>query len=151
MNDPGNPDYADSNHYAFPLPVSPVIDAVTNEVIRIDVLPTGADAEIKKLAPQTWPRPNEYTPEYQQLRTDLKPLNVIQPEGASFKVTSVGETGHFVEWQKWSFRVGFNLREGMVLYDVGLPYFVHRSDGADVRLRFAMLDEVCSIVCHYRI
>ena len=55
------------------------------------------------------------------MRTDLKPLNVVQPEGASFKVTKVGETGEIIEWQKWSFRVGYNQREGPVLYDVSLP------------------------------
>lgn len=88
-------------------------------VSRIDYLPTGADHTIKKPQSQDIYPPNEYTPEHQDLRTDLKPLNVVQPEGASFKVTQAGETGEIIEWQKWSFRVGFNQREGMVLYDVG--------------------------------
>ena len=118
MRDPLNPDFEDSNHYAFPLPISPVIDVVTKKVIRLDVLPTGTDATAKGLQPMKLPRANEYTPDHQNLRTDLKPLNIVQPEGASFKVTSVGETGHTVEWQKWTFRVGFNVREGLVLYDV---------------------------------
>ncbi|XP_031384795.1 uncharacterized protein LOC116198713 [Punica granatum] len=46
-------------------------------------------------------------------RIDVKPLHVIQPEGPSFRVD-----GHFVEWQKWSFRVGFTPREGLVIYSV---------------------------------
>lgn len=119
MRDPQNPNEADSNHYAFPLPVSPVIDSVTNKVIRIDILPTGADAKLKE-TPNPWKsKPaNEYVPEYQKLRKDLKPLLVVQPEGASFTVTSVGETGNTIHWQKWSFRIGYNQREGPVLYDV---------------------------------
>lgn len=47
------------------------------------------------------------------LRTDLKPYIVQQPEGPSFSTT-----GNLVKWQKWRFRVGFNAREGMVLYNI---------------------------------
>ena len=111
----------DSNHYAFPLAISPVVDCVDLKVIRIDMCPTGADHASKEPQALWIPPPNEYTPEHQELRTDLKPLNVVQPEGASFKVTEVGETGEIIEWQKWSFRVGYNQREGPVLYDVSLP------------------------------
>ena len=118
MRDPHDPSNMDSNHYAFPLSISPVVDTVEMKVIRIDLLPTGADHSVKELQPIDIPAPNEYDPEHQQLRTDLKPLNVVQPEGASFQVTQVGETGRIIEWQKWFFRVGFNQREGMVLHDV---------------------------------
>lgn len=119
MRDPQNPNEVDSNHYAFPLPISPVIDTVTKEVIRIDTLPTGADAKLKE-TPDPWKsKPaSEYVPEYQNLRKDLKPLLVVQPEGASFTVTSAGETGNVISWQKWTFRLGYNQREGPVLYDV---------------------------------
>ncbi|CEI61777.1 Copper amine oxidase 1 [Fusarium venenatum] len=118
MRDPVNSEQADSNHYAFPLPVSPVVECVNYQVVRIDVLPTGADNTPKPLAPYQ-PKPaNEYIPESQELRKDLKPLRVIQPEGPSFSVTPVGETGNIVSWQKWNFFVGFNQREGMVLYNV---------------------------------
>ncbi|OMP85109.1 Copper amine oxidase 1 [Diplodia seriata] len=117
MRDPLNPNEADSNHYALPLPISPVISTETMTVIRIDILPTGADEKIKPLGPLKIHPPNEYIPEAQQLRTDLKPLRVVQPEGASFTVTQEG-TSSVIEWQKWRFRVGFNQREGMVLYDV---------------------------------
>ena len=47
------------------------------------------------------------------VRKDLKPLDIAQPEGTSFQVD-----GHQISWQKWSLRVGFNPREGMVLYTV---------------------------------
>ena len=118
MRDPNNPSNIDSNHYAFPLAISPVVDCADLKVIRIDICPTGADHSTQEPQASSIPPPNEYTPEHQDLRTDLKPLNVVQPEGASFKVTKVGETAEIIEWQKWSFRVGFNQREGMVLYDV---------------------------------
>ncbi len=46
-------------------------------------------------------------------RTDLKPLEISQPDGPSFTVD-----GWEVSWQKWSFRVSLNAREGMVLHDI---------------------------------
>ena len=49
-----------------------------------------------------------------RLRDDLKPLEIIQPEGASFTLD-----GNVLRWQKWSLRVGFNHREGLVLHTVG--------------------------------
>jgi primary-amine oxidase len=72
----------------------------------------------------------EYVPHLvpgQQQRTDLKPLEVVQPEGVSFALD-----GNGLEWQKWSLRVGFNHREGMVLHTVAY-------DGRSVahRLSFA--------------
>jgi primary-amine oxidase len=72
----------------------------------------------------------EYVPHLvpgQPLRDNLKPLEVVQPEGVSFTLD-----GNAVQWQKWSLRVGFNHREGMVLHTVGY-------DGRSVahRLSFA--------------
>lgn len=132
MRDPSNPSEVDSNHYAFPLSISPVVSADTRTVIRIDHMPTGKDLAIS--GPQPLPRrpANEYIPEAQKLRTDLKPLNVIQPEGASFTVTRQG-TSNILEWQKWSFRVGFNQREGMVLYNV-------RYEGRSLFYRLSLSD-----------
>lgn len=118
MRDPNNPTEPDSCHYAFPLPISPVVDTITMEVIRIDVLPTGLDEKVKPLGPWQPVGPNEYIPEANTLRTDLKPLHVVQPEGASFTVENFSEMGRLIRWQKWDFKVGFNQREGMVLYDV---------------------------------
>ncbi|KAL9602959.1 MAG: hypothetical protein Q9219_001484 [cf. Caloplaca sp. 3 TL-2023] len=135
MRDPHEPENIHSNHYAFPLTISPVVDAVDFKVIRIDTLPTGADHQVKEPQPFQIPPPNEYDPDHQNLRTDLKPLNVVQPEGASFQVTQVGETGRVCEWQKWFFRIGFNQREGMVLHDV-------RYDGRSVFYRMSLSDMV---------
>ena len=119
MRDPNNSAEQDSCHYAFPLPISPVIDPATFELVRIDILPTGLDSKVGPLQPWQPTPANEYIPEAQPtLRTDLKPLRVIQPEGASFTVEPFSELGRLVRWQKWDFKVGFNQREGMVLYDV---------------------------------
>jgi primary-amine oxidase len=41
------------------------------------------------------------------VRKDLKPLVITQPEGPSFQID-----GYQITWQKWRFRVGFNVREG---------------------------------------
>jgi len=53
----------------------------------------------------------ETVPEF---RSDLKPLEIKQPQGVSFRVD-----GHRVRWQKWDFRVGFTPREGLVLHTIG--------------------------------
>ncbi|KAK0712976.1 copper amine oxidase [Lasiosphaeria miniovina] len=118
MRDPQNSSEPDSCHYSFPLPISPVIDPATMKLVRIDILPTGHDETVKPLAPWKPVAANEYIPEAQALRTDLKPLHVDQPEGASFTVDSFSDLGRLIKWQKWDFKVGFNQREGMVLYDV---------------------------------
>jgi primary-amine oxidase len=55
-----------------------------------------------------------YRAENRDLREDLEPYNVVQPEGASWEVD-----GREISWQNWNLRVGFNPREGLVLYDVG--------------------------------
>ncbi|KAH7376964.1 copper amine oxidase [Plectosphaerella cucumerina] len=114
----------ESNHYAYPVPIIPVMDFFTREIIRIDRLATGgADDGIEPAARTEQPKPlfqsaagAEYAPELLErpLRTDLKPINITQPEGASFKVYP----DNLVEWQKWRFRLGFTPREGAVLHDL---------------------------------
>ncbi len=47
------------------------------------------------------------------MRTDLRPIEITQPEGASFSVD-----GNSVEWQKWSLRIGFDPYEGLTLHDI---------------------------------
>ncbi|MFT4230995.1 MAG: primary-amine oxidase [Microbacterium sp.] len=46
-------------------------------------------------------------------RESLKPIEITQPEGPSFRVS-----GSHVQWENWSLRVDFNAREGLVLHDV---------------------------------
>jgi primary-amine oxidase len=52
-------------------------------------------------------------PAFSAFRDDLKPIEITQPEGPSFTVD-----GWNVTWQKWSLRVGFNPREGLVLHQL---------------------------------
>jgi primary-amine oxidase len=46
-------------------------------------------------------------------RQSPTPLVITQPQGTSFTIQD-GE----VRWQNWSFRLGFNAREGLILYQV---------------------------------
>jgi len=112
---------ADSNFYAFPLPLIPVLDIHKKGICRIDKLATGgkndsftAKTHAEKILDHCTTA--EYVPELlpQGVRKDLKTLNVLQPDGPSFKVTDES----LVEWQKWRFRVSFNPREGAVIHDV---------------------------------
>jgi primary-amine oxidase len=64
------------------------------------------------------PRPKSATspnsPEGDHPKEALKRLQVIQPDGASFRVQD-----DEVSWQNWRFRFALNSREGLVLYTVG--------------------------------
>ncbi|KAI4594319.1 hypothetical protein KJ359_008342 [Pestalotiopsis sp. 9143b] len=134
MRDPSNPKEVDSNHYAFPLSFSPVVDATTMEVTRMDYLPTGAGFETKSTGPWRPTTANEYIPELNEQRDGLKPLRVVQPEGASFKLE-----GDVIRWQKWEMRTSFNFREGMVLHEVtydGRPLF-YRVSLSDMTVPYA--------------
>lgn len=58
----------------------------------------------------------QYLPEQigdKNLRQDLKPIHITQPDGVSFKFT-----GRHLDWQKWGIRIGFSYREGLVLYNI---------------------------------
>ncbi|HLH67701.1 MAG TPA: primary-amine oxidase [Candidatus Dormibacteraeota bacterium] len=57
--------------------------------------------------------PNNFPSFPEGTRRDVKPIEVHQPEGPSWRVE-----GHRVEWQRWSFRVGFTPREGLVLHTI---------------------------------
>src|SRR3954463_13349856 len=68
-------------------------------------------------------------PHFQAPRADLKPIEITQPEGASFTVS-----GHGVAWQKWNVQVGFTPREGLVLHELsydGRP-IVYRASLAEM-------------------
>ncbi|ORY81288.1 primary amine oxidase [Leucosporidium creatinivorum] len=120
-------DHPSSNFYAHPLDFSCVVDIATMEVVRIDRMPTDGGIEVST-DPNARFRPNpdcEYAPELlaEGVRKDLKPLHISQPEGVSFTIADDGET---VKWQKWEFRVCFDVREGMILRNVkydGRPIF----------------------------
>ncbi|KIW72758.1 hypothetical protein PV04_00933 [Phialophora macrospora] len=112
----------DSNHYARPLTFSPVVDTTLMKVTRIDYLPTGTTHETHETKPWEYQKPNEYVPEELDIRADLKPLRVLQPQGTSYSI----EPGNVLRWQKWHARICFNYREGLFLRDVrfdGRPLF----------------------------
>ncbi len=46
-------------------------------------------------------------------RTDLKPIEITQPEGASFSIE-----GNEISWADWRFKFGFDVREGLTLHQL---------------------------------
>ena len=106
----------EANHYSVPVPFSPVFDAHSLELQWIDRLPLNTDADTIETAPWEPVEPVEYSASLlgeNYFRKDLKPLQVSQPEGASFNVD-----GRNITWQKWDFQLGWNVREGPVLHNV---------------------------------
>ena len=90
------------NGYAKPIEgLRPVVDLNAMKVLRVE-------------EHGHWPLPpqqaNYAADRVANFRTDLKPLSIMQPEGPSFTVE-----GYRVSWQKWSFVIGFNGREGLTL------------------------------------
>jgi primary-amine oxidase len=47
-------------------------------------------------------------------RTTQKPIEITQPQGSSLSLE-----GNLLTWEKWSLRVGFDTREGLVLHQLG--------------------------------
>lgn len=98
----------DSEHdVGYSSPVEGVIAVVDLETMTVlEVI----DDEIVPLPPVC----GHYTAEgVGTLRDDIKPLDIVQPEGPSYTVD-----GYEVSWQRWRFRVGFTPREGLVLHDI---------------------------------
>ncbi|MFM7425877.1 MAG: primary-amine oxidase, partial [Elainella sp.] len=95
----------DGNFYARPIDgLVPVVDLNRMAVVAIE------DLGVLPVPPEA----NEYAGRFQpQQRQDVKPLQIVQPEGPSFQVE-----GHCIRWQNWQFRIGFTPREGLVLYQV---------------------------------
>ncbi|QEH33802.1 Copper methylamine oxidase precursor [Aquisphaera giovannonii] len=109
------------NGYAHPIEgVLTVIDLNRKEVVRVEdhgVVPVPKSAA-------NWTRAAISSP-----RKDVRPLDVVQPDGPGFSVR-----GREVRWQKWSLRVGFSPREGLVLHSVsydGRP-ILHRGSIAEM-------------------
>ncbi len=59
------------------------------------------------------PASGDYAADRIEPRRDLRPFEVVQREGPSFEVD-----GWQVRWQRWSFRIGFTPREGLVLHQL---------------------------------
>jgi primary-amine oxidase len=97
-----------SNPYANPVTgLHLVVDLNAMELLEVE--DTGAIDEPASMG--------EYIPRMvpgQHLRSEVRPLQITQPDGPSFVLE-----GNRLSWQKWSMRVGFNYREGLVLHTVG--------------------------------
>lgn len=101
--------HMDDSQYTFPLDFTPIFNADTQEIIHIDIPPVRR--------PMNKAPPSNYHPAAVEAeggyRKDIKPINIMQPQGVSFKVD-----GRIIEWQNWKVHVGFNYREGIVLNNI---------------------------------
>ena len=93
------------NGYVRPIEgLRPVVDLNTMTVLRVEDY-------------GHWPLPpnagNYAADRVPNQRTDIKPLEITQPDGPSFTVA-----GNAVTWQNWSFVVGFSAREGLALHNL---------------------------------
>jgi len=94
----------DSNLYAHPIAnLHAIVDLDEYEVIDVE------DGPIIPI-PQN---PGHYRAAQTGGNIHLKELMIHQPEGASFTVE-----GWKIDWERWSFRIGFDQREGLVIHDV---------------------------------
>lgn len=90
------------NPYAHPIEgIRPVVDLNTMQVIRVE------EHDVTPIPQQLG---NYRADKIKTFRTDIKPLDIIQPDGPSFTVDN-----YEVNWQKWNFFIGFSSREGLVL------------------------------------
>ncbi|KAI8343721.1 copper amine oxidase [Chlamydoabsidia padenii] len=99
------------NQYAHPLDFYPIYDINKGEVLSIEHRTTPNNTRTG--VPMT---NRQYLPEqlgFENLRQDLKPIHITQPEGVSFTLT-----GRDLAWQKWGIYIGFSYREGLVLYNI---------------------------------
>ncbi|MGI5127874.1 primary-amine oxidase [Pseudonocardia sp. CA-107938] len=94
----------DDNGYARPVQgVVPIIDMVTMTVLEVE------EHGVVEVETES----GDYTGAGLTPRADLRPLDIVQPEGPSFTVA-----GHEIRWQNWTVRIGFTHREGLVLHDL---------------------------------
>ncbi|NBE97371.1 primary-amine oxidase [Nonomuraea sp. KC401] len=107
--------------HVMPTPQSlPWAHPVDGLVAYVDLV-KGEILEIVDTGPQPVPsEPGDYT--QGPHRTTQKPIRITQPEGPSFTVD-----GPLVTWEKWSLRLGYDMREGLTLHQIGFE------DGGRVR------------------
>ncbi|WP_433662199.1 primary-amine oxidase [Nocardia sp. CA-128927] len=106
------------------------VDVMTREVLRvIDTGPVDVPQESGNFDDPAVTGPP---------RTTQKPIEITQPQGPSFTVH-----GNLVEWEKWSVRVGFDAREGLVLHQIGFQDggrnrpIIHRASIAEMVVPYA--------------
>jgi primary-amine oxidase len=110
--------FANDNYYAHPVEgLHALIDLSTLEILRVDdhFEASGDYIPVPK-------EPGNFDAELlTKFRPPSAPLDVVQPEGPGYRVN-----GAQVTWENWDFRVGFNGREGLVLYTVGYTHHGRR-------------------------
>jgi primary-amine oxidase len=96
----------DGNPYAHPVSgLKVVVDMNTLDLLEIENDHDHGQPEVDaEYVPGAWTGAQ---------RTDLRPLHVSQPDGVSFTLD-----GTELRWQNWTMRLGFNYREGPVIYQV---------------------------------
>ena len=101
----------DNCQYQYPLDFCAIWDPIKQAVIALDIPKT------RRPLVKSPPLDYHHIAIQRQggYRTDLKPLQITQPQGVSFDVSG---TGREVEWQNWKFHVGFNYREGLVFNNI---------------------------------
>ncbi|GAA3534213.1 primary-amine oxidase [Nonomuraea rosea] len=99
--------------HLMPTPDSlPWAHPVDGLVAYVDLV-KGEILEIVDTGPQPIPaEPGDY--HQGPHRTSQKPIHITQPEGPSFTVD-----GPLVTWEKWSLRLGYDMREGLTLHQIG--------------------------------
>ncbi|NOU06809.1 MAG: tyramine oxidase, partial [Hyphomicrobiaceae bacterium] len=96
------------NGYAHPIEgVVALVDMIEGKVVEL--------VDEKEIIPIPKTKRNYNRDAYKKTRTDVKPLDIVQRDGPSFKVD-----GWQVSWQNWQFRVGFTAREGLVLNQISI-------------------------------
>lgn len=105
------------NLYAHPIEgLNAVVDLKAGTVLRVDDY---------GIVPVPMGEVNYESQFRDAFRPALKPLDVVQPQGASFTLD-----GHSIAWDKWSMAIGFNAREAITLHDIrydGRPLFARAS------------------------
>ena len=102
------------NYYAHPVEgLHALIDLSTLEILRVEdhFEATGDYIPV----PRT---PLNFDADVlTEFRAPSAPLDIVQPDGPGYRVA-----GNHVTWENWDFRVGFNGREGLVLYMIGYTH-----------------------------
>ncbi|TMR09623.1 primary-amine oxidase [Nonomuraea turkmeniaca] len=99
--------------HLMPAPDSlPWAHPVDGLVAYVDLI-KGEVIEIVDTGPQPIPdEPGDY--HHGPHRTTQKPIHITQPDGPSFTVD-----GPLITWEKWSLRLGYDMREGLTLHQIG--------------------------------
>jgi primary-amine oxidase len=112
--------FTDPDDFPWAHPIdglSAYVDVIGNEVVQVvdaELLPIPAEPS-KYHLPEGRPAPLE----------GLKPLHITQPDGPSFAVD-----GQRISWANWSLEYGFDVREGLVLYNLA---YADPDRGGEVR------------------